>query len=124
MSNMGFIISTHFCGGEAVFSNVGIEQEHLSCGMISTPQECEFHSSLEAGITKDCCDNKYISSSISDDYISISNNFESKIFVDLIGEYLSIQLFKFEEIEKACVAFYSPPYLSRDLSVLFQTFLI
>jgi hypothetical protein len=123
MSNMGFIISTHFCGGEAVFSKLGVEQEHLSCGMQSKISECESHSTNNE-LAKDCCENRYLSSTSIDEYISIDISIENKVFNDFIYTNLVTHPIKFQEITKASLAFYSPPYLKQNIPVLIQSFLI
>ncbi|PIB34931.1 hypothetical protein BFP72_05745 [Reichenbachiella sp. 5M10] len=120
LSNTGFAVHTHYCGGKAVESSMGLGLVTLDCGMMETPQPC---ASMEWTPTQNCCDNSHLSYEIEDDYQ------EAGIAAFIVLDFVYVLAFTFHafgsiQSEAASHIDYAPPILQRDSQVLFQSFLI
>jgi hypothetical protein len=123
LGNMGFVVGTHYCGGVAVESRIGIGHTDLDCGMEAMNKDCAVP--FEANFKNiDCCDNEYQSVEIQDDYkptlITSTANFE--FIAAFISTFTSISYFSIEEDVQ--YTSYLPPPLEVDVPVLHQVFLL
>ncbi len=125
MGNMGFTLATHFCGGHAVESELGIGEHDLGCGM-----EAEKASSLcdemEAVSKTPCCDNELVSVDNGDEFKQNVQglSFDHKVALTFVYSFLKIY-FPAEGISTSSFSSYSPPLsVAQDYYVLFQSFLL
>ncbi len=127
MSNSGFAVITHFCGGEAVKSKWSIIDRDLTCGMTQVSNN-ENKASCENNdhelSASDCCSNSIHSLDCDDEirpfnllvkvlpiYPALSENHITFHFVQ------SMVLFQDHLIN-------APPLLNQNYTILFQSFLI
>lgn len=121
LSNVGFTMGTHFCGGLPVKSELMIGHSHLDCGMGEMErQDCGDDLQVKA---KPCCENQYQTLEIEDDFkVSKASLDLSPVFVvAYIESFLNLA---FSDSTKTQYVNYSPPLLLRDIPVLNQVFLI
>lgn len=60
VSNVGFTMNTHFCGGEAVETSFSIGLHNPDCGMPDMDRDCETIPYTEEQIkSKPCCENQH-----------------------------------------------------------------
>jgi len=134
-SHMSLAIGTHFCGGEAVETKIIWGDTHLGCGMPDRTETCDTHGEscevshgpLAQNIHFEkvpCCKNEYHTVQITDEFVK-----------DVAPQFLHVNfavasIFTIQDLElypKSTPQFYTeynPPPLEKDLSILFQTFLI
>ena len=121
-TNIGLAMATHYCGGEAVKTQLMLGHGHLDCDMSGMDMGAE--NTEKGPKAKNCCENQYQTFEIDGDY---HPGFAQLIFnldfvVALVHTFLSIA--PVPETEKSPYAHYSPPLLLRDIPVLNQVFLI
>lgn len=122
---MGFAVATHYCGGQAVKSKLVLGNGTIDCGMKDTGNRCESHAEKSTINKKSCCENHYLSAG-ADENLKPSIE-EIKINANFVYAftYILIQLLYPESEQDIAFNNYSPPPpRNRDVSVLFQTFLI
>jgi len=125
VSNIGFSMNTHFCGGKAVETSFSIGLHNPSCGMEEMNGECETAPSPQGHIkATPCCANEHLVLQLDDD-------------VDICAPAVSSSLVFFTAFVHAFVhplidleqtadhsPYYLPPISEKDVQVLLQTFLI
>ena len=123
VSNMGFAMAVHYCGGLAVESQLMVGHYPLDCGMPDMDMEDEPIKDIQLN-PQDCCDNQYQFLDVDDDFLSahLSLSFNVDLFITFIHTWLNVVLLS--EADKPQYASYSPPLLLRDIPVLHQVFLI
>lgn len=125
VSNIGFAMNTHFCGGKAVETTFSLGLGSPDCGMEDMDQDCEnFPTDEERIDAKPCCENQHQVMQ-TDDMAKSQPSFSSinPLFIAAIVQAY-IKPVIFSEIGNAQFAYYSPPLSEKDVQVLFQTFLI
>ena len=125
-TNMSVTFATHYCGGKAVKSSISFGHDELSCGMAKMDEKtCEEGDHGQKITRKGCCENKYTTLSVDDDYSNpgvISPNLDLKFVAAFVVVYINNYFFDKEE-SNSFIA-YSPPLIEQDRSVLFQVFRI
>lgn len=127
LSNVGFSLTTHFCGGHAVKSALSLGGTTLDCGMgeqSTASPECDRPGhNLKAGR---CCDNQQRVLQTDDNHPTEATSLVQGSHGGLTPPlyiFLSEKLLIGGKFQKT--SFYPPPPLpARDVQVLFQTFLI
>lgn len=124
-SQLGIAMNTHFCGDLAVKSVLTIGEEHLDCGMASMDRDCESddpdHDNFSS---QSCCKNLHQVLRSDDNFKNQASEiqFSPTFMVVFVYAYLNA----LEEIHENKNKFYfeSPPPVTTDIQVLYQTFLI
>jgi len=125
VGNIGLTFGTHYCGGQAVLTEIILGNGDLSCGMPDLGSSCE---SIPQGLSvseKGCCENQYVTVDIEGDFDSSLKHptLEAK-FVFAIA-YTILDLHYAENEHKiAYFDYLPPPPLEQDVQTLLQTFLI
>lgn len=119
---MGFSMTTHYCGGQAVKSKLVLGDTSLDCGMEKKADSCETASGTS--INRSCCENHFMSLGVEDDYQE--SIVPSQIKVNFIFTFVFTYFEFYTSYLQQEVAYgdYSPPFRNRDVLVMFQTFLI
>ncbi len=125
LSNIGYTMATHYCGGEAVESKLMLVKHNLDCGMPDIEQGCE--EDMPNGhqfSSKPCCQNEYQTFQIEDTFktpvIQASPNW---MFVSaFVQTFLNPALYTPTSLPQ--YRNYSPPLPKQDIQALFQSFLI
>ncbi|GAB3338570.1 hypothetical protein GCM10027429_23910 [Marivirga atlantica] len=125
VSNVGFSMNTHFCGGEAVETSFSIGLHNPDCGMADMDGDCKKEPSSEEQVNpKPCCENQHEVLQLDENanLQAFSVDVNPVFFVAFIHTYIQPVLFT----DQAFVhnTYYSPPIPDKDIQVLFQTFLI
>ena len=125
-TNMSVTFATHYCGGKAVKSSISFGHDNLDCGMAKMDEEkCGKEDHQQRITKKGCCENKYTTLSVDEDYsnpVVVSPNLDFKFVAAFIVTYVNNYFFVKEE-SNSFIA-YSPPLIEQDKSVLFQVFRI
>ncbi|MBU2915014.1 HYC_CC_PP family protein [Reichenbachiella agariperforans] len=122
LSNMGLAISTHYCGGKAVQSQLAIGQAHLDCGMLEAlPPVC---TQTQLSKTMNCCENSYLSYELQDDFKLALSSFSINLDFVYVLAFTFIDFHLSDVGQFVAYSDYSPPLLHQDIPVLFQSFLI
>ena len=119
---MGLTFSTHYCMGRAVDSELMVGKHELSCGMMEMDSACETTGSDT--MAPGCCDNKFISIEIEDDYqlTKVEFSLESNFIIAFLHTFI---LNHFNEVEHSIAhADHLPPPLEQDFQSLYQSFLL
>lgn len=125
LSNTGYTMATHYCGGEAVESKLMLIKHNLDCGMPDMEQECEEDMPNGHQLSpKPCCQNEYQTFQVDDTFktqvIEVAPNF---VFVAaFVQRFILHTLYKSDTFPK--YTDYTPPLPEQDIQVLFQSFLI
>jgi hypothetical protein len=127
-SHMSFTIGTHYCGGEAIESNIIIGEAHLGCGMMVTEDSCA--DSENANLSGDnfdlspCCKNEYQPVQSIYEFLEIAAyaSFNVDFAAAIVYTTLNLELFP-KSIHKHFTEYKSPP-IEKDIQDLFQTYLI
>lgn len=127
-TNVGIAFATHYCGGKAVKSSLSFINHDLSCGMTSQQEDqpCETPSDSESIHKQKCCDNTVTAFSVDNDYSqaesisipAIDFTFVTAFVISFTNHYFFLQE------KKQSYAYYFPPSIEQDKSILFQVFLI
>ncbi|WP_440344592.1 HYC_CC_PP family protein [Leeuwenhoekiella palythoae] len=120
LTTMSFTVDMHYCGDSLVDFSFFTKAE--SCGMEKAqPVKCE----NPAMSKKSCCSDQKIVKEGSDDLKTSFTKltFEQQTFVATFF-YTYINLF--EGLDENIVPFkdYSPPFIERDVQILYETYLI
>ena len=125
LSSAGITVDFHFCNGELKsFSFFG---KAKPCHEPSLKQ-CPFHKNMvvKSDDKKGCCENKtvHFQSDQEQNFQAINFNFELNL-QKLVLAYASVYFFTSNDKQELnSIAHYKPPSISRDISVLFQSFLL
>jgi hypothetical protein len=126
VSNVGFSINTHFCGGIAVKSSLSVGLHNPDCGMSKMDGACESTLPLDEEIVKSkpCCENQHqlIQLDENAELKSLSFGLNPVFFVAFVQFFVHSILFPFQNLIQN--AYYPPPIPDKDIQILFQTFLI
>jgi hypothetical protein len=123
-SNVSISYATHYCSGKAVKSGIGIiGLSDVDCGMDDGTMSCPIPTSDNSLKTK-CCSNEINQLSIDDDYESeLVNVRVAQLTVPMfytLSNSITVEdgrpLVKYHN--------YLPPFLSSDIPVMIQSFLI
>ena len=125
VSNIGFAMNTHFCGGEAVETTFTLGLGNPDCGMAKMEQPCQdMPSDQEQVKPKPCCENKHQVIQTDDTAkIQSSSPVINPVFFAAFVQVF-IQPIVFADKSQTQLSDYSPPLPEKDVQVLFQTFLI
>jgi hypothetical protein len=125
VSNVGFAMNTHFCGGKAVKSSFTLGLHNPDCGMLNMDKPCEALSISETQVkSKPCCENQHQLLHLDDNgdlpstNISLNPTF-LKAFVQAFLQPITLV----EQTSTRSTDFLHP-LPDKDLKVLFQSFLI
>jgi hypothetical protein len=126
--HLSLTIGTHFCGGEVVEKKILFSETHLGCKMQDMDKPCddaENSSSNKLCFDKvPCCENEFQTFQSTNEFVKdvAQTTFNVEFAVAFV--YTSLNLDLFPKSTHQFYADYSPPPLEKDISVLFQTFLI
>ncbi|MCV9388565.1 HYC_CC_PP family protein [Reichenbachiella ulvae] len=124
MSHVGLSVSTHYCGGEAVRTHIGIQSVDLSCGMeeakAALPIDCESAISMNS-----CCDDQLLTADVEDEIqtAKMQLTFDLDflfVLVAVLSDFTSTQI----DHQPSYFDTSPPPLLKSSLQVLFQSFLL
>lgn len=124
ISSSGITLSTHYCMGRAVASELMIGMCQLNCGMLDMDVPCDANGNESRVMAPGCCDNEYLSIDIEDDY----QNFQEDI--SLVKILLSTFYYAFvidTSGNSKHIASYIdkyPPPIEQDFQTLHQSFLL
>jgi hypothetical protein len=127
ISNMGFTFATHYCGGQAVKSELGIGDHHsLDCGMTTMDVKKEKSSDGLQYLAEDCCHNVAFEIVIKDDYqFSVENLTLTPHFtIALFSCFFDFDISELSQQLTEYIDYTPPPLIKQDVQVLFQSFLI
>ena len=121
-SSFSFTVHEHFCGGEIADVSYFIETD--SCGM--EMNVCEINNSSKQEIQKEpCCkDVSKIIEGNSNEQLALQGLEIGQVefLTAFINSY--IHLFESSDTKSASFQEYSPPLVVKDISVLYDTFII
>jgi len=121
-SNLSIALSTHFCGGKAVKSELSIGSYDLDCGM----SDMEGCNDLDWNFNEiqaiPCCENQHSFFKISDRYQNLGA-IEFGFMPSAITNVFSQHLNSIAQISpKVLFKTYKPPLPKQAMAVLFQVF--
>lgn len=124
ISNLGLTLSTHYCGGIAVNTQLVMGNYDLNCGMEIQASACDTNEQTTFRKSS-CCDNEHLRIQLDDEYkhqIQITDLDVS----DLIAFVPNLPQLNCElpTSNSSPTPFYNPPPLIQDIPVLHQVFLI
>jgi len=115
--------TTHFCMGHAMKSEIGFGEKHLDCG-VNMPMDHSENEQDNSKDTKSCCENITEHLQVDED-VQLK---KSEIKLDLNFSLALIQVFIFEMDfsleENPEIPHYTSPPPSKDLHVLYESYLI
>ncbi|MFO7670080.1 MAG: hypothetical protein R6W31_10515 [Bacteroidales bacterium] len=126
--HMSLAIGTHFCGGEVVETKIILGETHLGCGMMDMEEPCDGDEKSNTNEVRydevPCCENEFQTFQSTNEFVkdAAQTTFNVEFAVAFIYTTLNLDLFP-----KSTHQFYTeylPPPIEKDISVLFQTFLI
>jgi hypothetical protein len=127
LSQLGFTIGSHYCGGEIIERKIITGSTHLGCGVENMGSCDNNNSSNDHDIrisSPPCCENQYQTIQLSDDILSDIVRINSNIdFTEVFINTSKIQVLLSKSAQQF-YADYSPPPLEKDLQMLFRSFLI
>jgi hypothetical protein len=121
LSNVGFTMGTHFCGGHAVISELMIGEEHLDCGMAMVEKSVSDKLSISA---PNCCANQYLSPS-TDDAEKKDAKINSTISVEFLA--FAFAIYRIDSPSTSTPSSFlpkDPPLPDLDFQSVHQVFLI
>ena len=119
---MGLTYGTHICGGHPVLSEFMIGEKHLDCGMAMmdmTDNETGDHFA-----NPDCCKNQYLSSNTDDSFKKSLSLDLSTVFVATTVASIIYSFELFPSRKQPIAVDSSPPFLKRDITVMYKVFRI
>ena len=123
-SQLGLMVGTHFCGGEAVKSELSVGKANLDCGM-EEMGSCENTDAKDSVESKPCCDNQYLSLDVDNEYNSQQNLTVDQLKLVVVATVVFFNWTEFFPLtETSNFADIPPPPLESDFIVLFQSFLL
>lgn len=120
-TTMSFTVDMHYCGDSLVDYSFFTKVEGCAMEKMQVAEGCE-----KSTITKkSCCSNEKIVKDGNDDLKQSSTtlSFEQQLFV-VTFYYTYVNLF--EGLDQNIIPFkdYSPPFIERDVQMLYETYLI
>lgn len=119
---MGITLSTHYCMGRVVDTELMVGVHDLSCGMMDMESTCD--SDGIQFMPPGCCDNDHFTIEIRDDYEKVSETFslETNFLFAFTYAFLMDNSID-DELSLDHKELYPPP-LDRDYQSLYQSFLL
>lgn len=127
ISNVGITLSLHYCAGKMVKSAIGFAHSELTCGMKKQAMNsCERESQTDAIQKKACCQNKYATFSIGDNYTHIKKAIVPCDDIKFVAAFVLafVDHYVVWKEKKQINTAYSPPFIEQDKFILFEVFLI
>lgn len=128
IANFGLTISTHYCQGEAVETQLNLTHAGLTCGMMDMNNSCDIplqNENNETHIDKTpCCQNEYQTLQLTEDFVQDSAPITFHVDFALAFVYATLNLDLFPNSTQQSYTEYHSPPIEKDIQVLFQTFLI
>lgn len=125
---MGLAMSTHYCGGHAVESQLTLGYEDLNCGMKMVTSCSENDSNTYSFQKKPCCENKYKSYDIDDDFLKSQFllDFSPLVYVQPVLHVSSFetQVVKHANHQKKAFYPHAPPLQDEEIYLFIQSFLL
>jgi hypothetical protein len=125
VSNLGFAMNTHYCGGEAVKTSFTIGLHNPNCGMPDMDEKCQVLPLSEAQLKpKPCCENQHQLVHLDDivDFPSSNISFNPTFTHAFVKAFLQpISTVEQTFIRRTDFLHALP---DKELEVLFQSFLI
>ncbi len=120
-SSTGIAYAEHFCGDFKMLSEITLGEKQLSCGMAIADPACteEFEKD------HNCCDNEYTSVNTDDNFVKA--NFDIQLDPNVVATFVSVFVPPLATAYTSSInnyGDYDPPPLLKDISVLYETFLI
>ena len=124
-SQVGFAVSTHFCGGEVSDRAFSLIASKVGCGMEEVENSCSSDQNSADSITKkSCCENKSEVFQLRENFNKKQSTVEFKLEF-LIAFLVVSQLLSENQNEELVYAnLPSPPIIQGNTQVLFQSFLL
>ena len=122
LSQVGYSISTHFCGGEISDRSIGFAHSDLNCGMESdVPMDCAGFSET---IKSNCCNDDLKNFIVVDNFKTQTENigFDKDFSLAVVVPHFN--LISFQVADLITKFDFKPPPLKQDIPVLIQSFLI
>ena len=124
-SQVGFAISTHFCGGKISERAISLFGSEVGCGMESMDSNCQSTVGIKSSVSKkSCCDDE-------SEVFQLRENFNKKqstveVELNFLKVFIATAVLLFETQKKEIVftKLPSPPLIRLNSQVLFQTFLL
>jgi len=122
VSSTGLTYAKHYCGSFVMLEKITFGEEQLSCGMAMEKDAC---ADTEEEEEHSCCDNEFTT-------IDTDDNFAMSSFDILIQDHFVtafVAVFVFEnttnlKASQPKFVDYNPPPLLKDITILYETFLI
>jgi hypothetical protein len=123
-SQVGFAMSTHFCGGEISERAISLVGSAVGCGMESQESSCSMVEISDDTISeKSCCDDESQVYQLDENLSKKQNSIELE--TDFISLFLTNYTLLFHSEEKVVhTNIPPPPLMQQNSQVLFQTFLL
>ncbi len=121
LSSTGITYAKHFCGDNEVISEITLGEKYLSCGMIIETDNC----GDEKQENHNCCKNKYEKVKTDDHFAKTS--FDVQLDLPFIASFVAVfvlQQIPFNSQTQNNYSDYHPPPLDKDISLLYQVFII
>ncbi|KAA3619397.1 MAG: hypothetical protein DWQ05_01370 [Calditrichaeota bacterium] len=124
-SNLGLTITTHFCGGEAVKSEVVLDAHPVGCEMLMSDNQCEPDTAATHDlVSNSCCESVYQSIQLQGDNLpKVSQNLD-ELMSYLTATYDLYDLAAVNSEDLVQFTAYHPPSPKQDIPILVQSFLI
>lgn len=127
-SHMNLTMGTHFCGGEAVETKVLLGETHLGCEMMDLVEPCDGSEHSNQNQVRfnnvPCCQNEFQTIQGTADFVKEATQTFFNVDFAVAFLYTSLNLDLFPKSSHQVYTEYISPPLEKDISVLFQTFLI
>jgi hypothetical protein len=123
-SQVGFAVSTHFCGGEISERAISLVGSTVGCGMESQESICNTVKISDDAISKkSCCDDESQVFQLKQDFNKKHNSIDLETtFISLFLTNYTLLFNTEEKVEYANIP--PPPLIQQNSQVLFQTFLL
>lgn len=127
-SHLNLALGTHFCGGEAVETQITMGEAHFGCGMSDKDLSCKNSGETnnhDVSIDKvPCCENEYQHLQVENEFVKDAAQLSFNVDFAVAFIYTTFNVDLFPKIVPQSFTAHSPPPLEKDIQVLFQTFLI
>jgi len=123
-SQVGFAVSTHFCGGKISERVISLVGSSVGCGMESQESSCSKVKISDDNISKkSCCDDESQVFQLDEDFSKKQNSIELE--TTFISLFLANYTLLFNTEEKVIYSnLPTPPIIRQNSQILFQTFLL
>lgn len=125
ISNIGLTFNQHWCAGVIVEHSVSLGSDALSCGMPEAKVSCETMKDSPQVKQLSCCDTSHEVLQVEDTTSSESSFLiQNPMLIAVFVHQFIIPLFF--ELPTLNTVFndYAPPFLAKDVHLLFEVFLI